>query len=175
MNMNLTEFDKKCLDKAIEIARQTCEHGLNYPVGAVLAIDDEVVDEAGNEINKNKSYVNHAENALIIRNGARLYEATKTKKQKTIYSTLEPCLQCLGACVANNVDRIIYIQKDPNGGACDIKHDNIGARYKEFWPEIIHAPISEDPKKYMITFFNEEIKKGNVEWPTKMLTYFNEK
>ncbi len=172
---NLTKFDKECLNQAIEIARETCQKGVNYPVGAILAIDGKIIGSAGNEINKQKSFVNHAENLLIIRNGEKLYDAAKEKKIKTIYSTLEPCLQCLGACVANNVDRIVYIQKDPNGGACDVAHDNIGNRYREFWPEIIHVPISDEPKNFMISFFRDEIKRGNIEWPTKMLGYFGEK
>lgn len=168
----LTRLDRECLQKAVNIAKETCAQGMNYPVGAVLSIENEIIDVAGNEINKHKSFVKHAENNLIIRNGAKLYKATKSGKHKTIYTTLEPCLQCLGACVANNIDRIIYIQKDPNGGACGVKHDNIGSRYTDFWPEIIHAPVSNVPKKCMISFFKSEIKKGNIEWPTKMLKFF---
>jgi tRNA(Arg) A34 adenosine deaminase TadA len=144
--------------------------GINYPVGAVLSIDDEIIDVAGNEINRHKSFVKHAENVLIIRNGKKLYKASRAKKKITLFSTLEPCIQCLGSCVTNKVNQIVYIQKDPNGGACDIKYDNIGSRYKEFWPEIIHAPISKKPKMIMVAYFKEELKRGsNVEWATKML------
>ena len=82
----------------------------------------------------------------------KLFKAFDAGKSSTLYTTLEPCIQCLGSCVTNNVSKIIYIQKDPNGGACDMKHDKIGLHYREVWPEIIHAPISEKPKKLMIAF-----------------------
>jgi tRNA(adenine34) deaminase len=164
----LNTFDRQCFEKAITIAKETYANG-NYPVGAVLAIDDKIVDTAGNEINKQKSFVNHAENTLIIKNGQLLSEAYKQGKTISLYSTLEPCIQCLGASVTNHVNRILFIELDPNGGACNLSHDNIGLWYREVWPEIVHCPFTDEPKELMIKFFYEEIKRGNTEWPQKML------
>ena len=163
--------DKKFLDEAIDIAKKTYDQG-NYPVGAVLAIDGKLADSAGNEINKKKSYVNHAENTLIIRNGQKLYDAFQAGKEIVLYSTLEPCIQCLGASVTNHVSRVVYIQKDPNGGACNLRHDNIGDWYRNTWPEIQYMPISKKPRNMMISFFKQEISKGNTnKWPQKMLRF----
>lgn len=170
MRSKLSKFDRKCLKKAIDIAEETYKAGINYPVGAVLCIEDKIIGSAGNGTNKHKSLVKHAENTLIIKNGRKLFEAMKKNQTTALYSTLEPCIQCLGACVNNKVRRILYIQKDPNGGACEMKHDNIGSRYQEFWPEIIHAPISKNPKRLMVAHFKSELRKGNhVEWSRKML------
>ncbi len=169
----ISKFDKQCLESAISIARETYKLG-NYPVGSVLAINKNILGTAGNEINKQKSFVNHAENSLIIRFGKELAKARQDEDEVvSLYSTLEPCIQCLGASVTNHIDRILFIEHDPNGGACDLKHDNIGLWYQEFWPEIIHYAISEEPKKMMIKFFKEEITKGNIDWPTKMLKLLN--
>lgn len=167
MSGKINSFDKQCLLKAINAAAASFRKG-NYPVGAVLSIDNKIVAVGGNEINKCKSFVYHAENNLIINNGDKLFKA-RSKKIISIYTTLEPCIQCLGACVTNHVDRIIYIQKDPNGGACNLKYNNIGLWYKEFWPQIIYAPISKTPKNLMLAYFKEEIKNGNNKWPQKMI------
>ena len=167
--IKINKTDKQYLERAISIAKKTFGQG-NYPVGAVLAIDGEIIDSAGNEINKEKSYVNHAENTLIIRNGQKLYDAYQAKKEIVLYSTLEPCIQCLGASVTNHVNKIVYIQKDPNGGACNLRHDNIGVWYQDTWPEILYAPISTEPREMMISFFKQEISKGNTKWPKKMLS-----
>ncbi|MCA9382677.1 nucleoside deaminase [Candidatus Dojkabacteria bacterium] len=164
----MTKTDEECLELAIRVAEDTFSKG-NYPVGAVLAIDHEIVASAGNEINTKKSYVNHAENFLIINNGVLIAEAYDQGKEISLYSTLEPCIQCLGASVTNHINRIIYIQTDPNGGACNLKHDNIGLWYRETWPNIEQVPFSTKPKEMMINFFKQEIKKGNIKWPTKML------
>lgn len=168
----LSLLDKQCFKAAIGIARETYKAG-DYPVGAVLAIDDEIIAVGGNEFNLNKhqqrSFVNHAENLLIIKNGQLLSDAYKQGKIISLYSTLEPCIQCLGASVTNHINRILYLECDPNGGACNLNHDNIGLWYKEVWPEIKHCNFSDEPKQLMINFFHEEIARGNTEWPTRML------
>jgi tRNA(adenine34) deaminase len=172
----LTKFDKECFEKALEVARETYANG-TYPVGAVLAIDNNIIAIGGAEYNRHKpdkrSYVLHAENLLIIKNGIELAEAYKSNKIISLYSTLEPCIQCLGASVTNHINRILYIESDPNGGACNLKHDNIGIWYKEVWPEIVHCQFTDEPKQLMIKFFHEEIERGNPVWPEKMLKLYS--
>ena len=165
----INEFDKKCLEMAVLSAEEAFKLG-NYPVGAVLAIDNKIIGKAFNEINNRKSFVYHAENSLIIKNGKKLAIARKDKnKIVSLYTTLEPCIQCLGSAVTNHIDRIIYIEKDLNGGACGLKHHNIGIWYKEFWPDIINYRLNNKPSELMIKYFKKEILKGNIEWPKKML------
>jgi len=169
MNSELAEDDKKYLDLCIKKAEETYRKYYNYPVGAVLVIDSKLVEASGNQIKGMKSFVHHAENQLIINNATKLYEAFENNKEIALYTTLEPCIQCLGASVTNHINKIVYIQKDPNGGACDLKHDNIGLFYKDKWPEIIHAEISIKPLELMLEFFHAEIEKGNTKWPSKMI------
>jgi len=168
----LSQFDKQCLETAVDVTRKTYKVG-NYPVGSVLAIENKIIGIGGNEFNlgkhKKRSFVNHAENLLIIKYGHLLSDAYKQNKVISLYSTLEPCIQCLGASVSNHVNRILFIERDPNGGACNMRHDNIGLWYKEVWPKIIQCDFSKEPIQLMIKFFHEEIKRGNVEWPKKML------
>ena len=161
--------DEKYLKLAIDVAREAFEKG-NYPVGAVLVVDNKVIGTAGNETNEKKSFVNHAENSLIIKFGSELAEVRGDNSKKAVlYSTLEPCVQCLGAAVTNHIDKICYIEKDPNSGACDLQHDNIGLWYKEFWQEIKQINFSEEPKKLMIKFFRKELESGNAQWAERML------
>lgn len=172
MEKELSQFDKECFAAAVDSARETYAVG-DYPVGAVLAIDEKIIGVGGNEFNLGKSekrsFVNHAENLLIIKNGHLLSDAYKQGKTISLYSTLESCMQCLGASVTNHVKRILFIERDPNGGACGLKHDNIGLWYKEVWPEIIHYNFSGEPKQLMIQYFHHEIAKGNTAWPERML------
>ena len=170
MISDLTAGDKKYLDLCIEKAEETFRKFDNYPVGAVLVVDGEFIDASSNRIKGQKSFVQHAENQLIINNATKLYEAFENNKEIVLYTTLEPCIQCLGASVTNHISKIVYIQKDPNGGACDLKHDDIGLFYREKWPEIVHAEVSDKPLKLMLEFFHSEIKRGNTKWPSKMLS-----
>lgn len=170
MTPKITDKDRRFLKLCIQAARDAFKKYDNYPVGAVLVIDGELVGASGNKIKGQKSFVHHAENQLIINNATRLYQAFENNKPAVLYSTLEPCIQCLGASVTNHIGRIVYIQKDPNGGACNLKHDNIGLFYREKWPEIVHAPVSGEPLMLMLEFFHSEIERGNTKWPSKMLS-----
>ena len=171
MQGSLSQDDTHFLELAIKAAEMTFTQG-NYPVGAVLVIAGDMVGASGNEIKGLKSYTQHAENKLFIEYGTSLNNAFVNNQQITLYTTLEPCIQCLGASVTNHINKIIYIQKDPNAGASELKHDNIGQWYKDTWPEIIHAPISDKPLEMMVKFFKQEIAAGNTKWPQKMLNLY---
>jgi tRNA(adenine34) deaminase len=173
MKKRLNTFDRKCLELALAMAKKAYRAG-NFPVGAVLTIDDEIIDAGGNERAKKKTWGAHAENILIIKNGVSIQKAHRQNKITKIYSTLEPCMQCLGASVSNRIGQIFFVQKDPIGGACDLKHDNIGLWYKKVWPQIYHCPVSDGPRKLMAKFFRRAIKDGNTTgWYKKCLDHFN--
>lgn len=170
---NLSQKELDHLHQTIQAATDAFTSG-NYPVGACLTIEDTVIAVNSNKIFEKKSFTNHAELQLIIDSGSLLFDAYSTGKKITLYSSLEPCIQCLGAAVTNHIDKIVYITKDPNGGACDLSHSNIGNFYKNHWPEIIYAPISKKPLELMLEYFRNEIKKGNTKWPMKMLRLYDE-
>lgn len=168
-NYTLSDFDKVCLDLAIAEARRSFEEG-NYPVGAILAIGDEIAGKGNNTGETSKNYINHAETSLIINNGEALLRNANEGNIITLYSTLEPCLMCLGVATMNKVNRIIYTQADPHAGACGIDKASLGVRYQEVWPEIVYAHYSSVPKDLIVTFLNRQIENGiRVEWSQKFL------
>lgn len=167
--MKLSQFDKDCLDLAIDQANKSFETG-NYPVGAILAVDNQIMDEGNNSGETSGNYSNHAETSLIINNGSELLKASKDKKVVTLYSTLEPCLMCLGVAVMNKVNRIIYIQPDPLAGACHLDRKSLEIRYQETWPEIIQTDFSPLPLRLIKEFLNNQIHQNiRVEWSQRFL------
>lgn len=162
-------FDKHCLDLAIAESRKTFEAG-NYPVGAVLAIDDKILGVASDTGKVSKSYINHAEATLFRDHASSLLDNGIPRGKITIYSTLEPCLMCLGTAVMCKADRIIYIQADPHGGACGINRRGLGNRYQHTWPEIIKSTYSDEPKALIIKFLEDQISQNiKVEWSKDLL------
>ena len=161
--------DKQYLDLALTEAEKSLNLG-NYPVGAVLVIDDQVVGVGGNFGETSQNYINHAESHLLINHGPILLRAAKDGQNITLYSTLEPCLMCLGEAIMNKIDRIVYIQKDPRAGACGINKDSLGVRYQESWPEIVHNPYSSRSKELITQFLKKQIENGErVDWSTNFL------
>lgn len=168
----MNKFDKKCLELAISEAKKSFGKG-NYPVGAVLAIDEQIISSQGNLGKEKNSLVYHAENYLIIKNGEIMYKAFKKGKKISLYSTLEPCLMCTGAATMNKVDSIFYIQNDPHAGACMLDISSIGERYQVIFPKIEHVKISNTPKELIMKFLDIELSRGNKEWAKEMIRLFS--
>ena len=123
------------LDLATKEAEKSFENG-DFPVGAVLTIGGSIVGSKNNSGESSQNYSMHAETQLILENATKLLAAWKENKEIVLYSTLEPCLMCLGVATMNKVSGIVYIQKDPLAGACGIDVKSLNARYQETFPKI---------------------------------------
>jgi tRNA(adenine34) deaminase len=167
--MNLSPFDKDCLNLSISQAQESFDQG-NFPVGAVLAVDNQVIARGGNSGETSGNYSNHAEAFIIMKNGDLLLKAFKDRHFITLYSTLEPCLMCLGAAVMNKVNRIIYVEPDPLAGACNVDRKSFEVRYRENWPEIVQAGFSSVPLTLVKQFLTNQISKNiRSEWSQRYL------
>jgi tRNA(adenine34) deaminase len=85
------------------------------PVGAVIAIDGEIVGRGFNQPISSHDPTAHAE-IVAIRDGARRlgnYRLTGA----TLCVTIEPCLMCVGALVHARIGRLIYGATEPKSGA----------------------------------------------------------
>jgi tRNA(adenine34) deaminase len=166
----MNKFDEKCLQLSIEEAEKATNLG-DLPVGAVLTIGEHIVASGSNTGKTSTSYVNHAETRLLHDNITKILDSHDTRGNVAIYSTLEPCLMCLGTAVLCKVNRITYIQSDPYGGACEIDRGTLGDRYQHTWPEIRHINFSRRPEELLRIFMEEQIKKGErVTWSKNFLS-----
>lgn len=170
-SLNINKVDKKYLEETIRIAESAFNNG-NYPVGAILTIDGKAIASRENTVVTTNSSAQHAESQLIIDNSAKLKDASKKGLETVLYSTLEPCLMCLGTATINKVSKIIYIQKDPHGGACGLDIGKLGARYTDVFSEIVEARISDKPKHLIIKFLENEFENGDKKWAQKVLSLF---
>jgi tRNA(adenine34) deaminase len=92
------------------------------PIGAIIAVDGEVVAAAHNTVEVNQDPTAHAEilaltQAAAARGDWRLDGAT-------VFVTKEPCPMCSGALLMSRVQRVCYAVPDPKmgclGGATDL-------------------------------------------------------
>ena len=92
------------------------------PIGAIIAVNGEVVAAAHNTVEGNRDPTAHAEmlaltQAAAARGDWRLDGAT-------VFVTKEPCPMCSGALLMSRVQRVCYAVPDPKmgclGGATDL-------------------------------------------------------
>ena len=111
------------MDLALAQARRAHQLG-EVPIGAVVAMDGEVVAARHNERESTNDPTAHAE-ILALREAAAV-RGTSRLDGAVLVTTLEPCPMCAGAAVMARVARVVFAAEDPKAGACGTLY-NLGA------------------------------------------------
>ena len=99
---------------ALEQARLALAAG-EVPIGAVVAVDDEIVSRAFNQPIAACDPTAHAEVQALRAAAARAGNYRLTGA--SLYVTVEPCLMCVGALVHARVREVIFGAVEPRSGA----------------------------------------------------------
>ena|SRR3989338_1104680 len=89
----------------------------DFPVGALITSSESILGNISNSKVSNNDWCSHAESLLIREYAPIIRKEIKSNKKVTLYTTLEPCLMCLGTSVMNRVSRIVYACPGPCGEA----------------------------------------------------------
>ncbi len=106
--------DLRHLRRAVALALQAEKLG-NLPIGAVLTLGETVIAEAGNAMLVPHYHPGRHAEIEVLR--AVPTELWPRSREMTCYTTLEPCLMCLGALLLHGVGRVVFGAVDPAGGA----------------------------------------------------------
>jgi tRNA(adenine34) deaminase len=106
--------DDELMALALEEARAALAHG-DVPIGAVVAIDGQVVARRHNERELTGDPTAHAE-VLALRDAAATIGAWRLTGA-TMAVTLEPCPMCAGALVNARVERLVHGARNLEAGA----------------------------------------------------------
>lgn len=88
--------------------------GNELPIGGVLVANDQVIGLTQTNVARKRSLVAHGELLALLEANGRLYSAPRPI---VLYTTLEPCLMCLGAAINSGIDEIVIgMMCAPDGG-----------------------------------------------------------
>lgn len=146
--------DGALMDLALAEARRAVERG-EVPIGAVVAIDGEVVAARHNERLSTNDPTAHAEilalrDAGVARGSSRLDGAA-------LVTTLEPCPMCAGAAVMARVARVVFAAEDPKAGACGTLY-NLGADPRLNHNFEVVAGVGRDESAALLKDFFAELR-----------------
>jgi tRNA(adenine34) deaminase len=102
-------FMSLAYNQAIDAWRQD-----EVPIGAIIAIDGEVVGAAHNTVETSRDPTAHAEMLAITQAAAKLGDWRL--ENATVYVTKEPCPMCSGAMLMSRVRRVCFAVSDPKMG-----------------------------------------------------------
>jgi tRNA(adenine34) deaminase len=109
----VSPLDLDYLRRAVHLALEAERLG-NLPIGAVITLDRGVIGEAGNALLFPHYHPGrHAEMEALGRVNAALWPKSR---EMTCYTTLEPCVMCMGALLLHGVGRVVFGTSDPEGG-----------------------------------------------------------
>ena len=103
-HLDLEKFMREALAEATA-AGQAGE----LPIGAVLALDNEIIARGRARHNEYKSQLGHAELNTLLNGGEKLWTDFR---RVILFTSVEPCPMCLGAVVMADVPHIIYALND---------------------------------------------------------------
>src|SRR6202140_2071810 len=102
------------MDAALDEARRARDAG-EVPIGAVIAVADEIVGRGFNQPVRSGDPTAHAE-IVAIRDAAQRVGNYRLSGA-TLCVTIEPCLMCVGALVHARVATLVYGAAEPKSGA----------------------------------------------------------
>lgn len=111
--------DQAYLERAVDLALHSERTG-NLPVGALLVLDGTIIAEGMSTVlSPIYDPGAHAEmNALAAADKSLWLRA----REMTCYSTLEPCVMCMGSLLLHGVGRVVFGATDVEGGAGSLLH-----------------------------------------------------
>jgi len=96
------------------------------PIGAVVFSGDEIISRAHSSGESTLEFLPHAEMVALLK-ADKLHYLPEERKKMQLFTTLEPCMMCLGAAMSFYIGEIYYALESPIDGAADFA--------TQFWRE----------------------------------------
>jgi tRNA(adenine34) deaminase len=141
------------MEAALAEARRAHDLG-EVPIGAVVAIDGQIVGRGFNQPISAGDPTAHAE-IVAIRDAARTignYRLTGA----TLVVTIEPCLMCVGALTHARIGTIVYGAAEPRSGALVSAFRGAELPGQNHRFEVVGGVREEDCRALMQTFFRDK-------------------
>ncbi|MEJ2657981.1 MAG: nucleoside deaminase [Desulfobacterales bacterium] len=156
------------MKKALEQAQKALDDG-EFPVGCVLVHQNRILASgarkgtAGNFPNE----IDHAE-MIALKRLADIKMAA-TRMRIVLFTTLEPCLMCLGAMVLSGISEVVYAYEDVMGGGLRCDMLKMTPLYKNNRMTIVPHILRKDSLELLKTFFDNP---ENSYWQNSLLAEY---
>ncbi|MAT90113.1 MAG: tRNA-specific adenosine deaminase [Flavobacteriaceae bacterium] len=139
--------DTYFMKRALQEAATAYDQG-EIPIGAVIAIDNQIIARAHNLTETLNDVTAHAEMQAIT--AAANYLGGKYLQGCTLYVTIEPCQMCAGALFWSQISRIVYGARDEQRG-CIAMNTNLHPK-----TTLEGGVMEEEASRLLTQFFIEK-------------------
>lgn len=146
------------MKKALELAKEGMEAYKELPIATILVAGDAEIGRGVTSNVREKALIAHGE-LLVLLEAKR--KTLFCERPLVLYTTLEPCIMCLGAAIESGVDKIVYgMPAIPDGGTC-YAPKMVGI--KEKIPEIVGG-VLENEEYILMKKFMKIYDESNPAW-----------
>jgi tRNA(adenine34) deaminase len=146
--MNYEHFMGKSLDQA----KKALSAG-EFPVGCVMVHQDKIL-ATGSRKGTAGDFPNEVEHAEMIALKRLIDLKVNTDKNRIVlFTTLEPCLMCLGALILSGISEIVYAYEDVMGGGTNCDLTKLSPLYKNHRISIVPNILRKDSLELFKVFF----------------------
>jgi tRNA(adenine34) deaminase len=148
--------DEKWMRYAMKEA-QVAQNKGEVPVGSVLIQDSQIIAKGHNCPITTNDPTAHAEIQALRKAGKKLQNYRLPKA--TLYTTLEPCIMCLGAIIHARIERIVFAASDPKSGVCGSSKNLVTQKYLNHKVKVSGGILEQENKKILKSFFQSRRNK----------------
>jgi tRNA(adenine34) deaminase len=116
--MKLTKAPEHYMRRALALAAEALEQG-EFPIAAIVVLDDEIIAQASASEQREKRFLGHAE-LVALEEADKQHLSFDERSRALLFTTLEPCLMCMGAAMSFLLGEIVYGLESPGDGAVEL-------------------------------------------------------
>lgn len=151
---------------ALKEAEKAMEFG-EIPVATILVAGDKEISRSQTMVKRKESITAHGELIALMQAKNTIWSVSRPL---TIYTTLEPCLMCLGACIQTGVDKIIFGMKAaPDGSARYVSDIANGGQTP---PQVVGGLLEDESVELMKKFIELLPNSPSVPYVKSMLEQY---
>ena len=162
------------VEQKMNIALQEAQRALadgELPIGAAAFLGDELLYSCHTSEVEDKKLLVHAE-LKVLQAIDSMGLPFHTRIGIELYTNLEPCMMCLGACVASFIGKVFYGLSSGSDGAAKWTEETWKQHHdiSTFQLPLMIGGILEKESRILFTQYVEEHKTGPmVEWAQTLL------
>jgi tRNA(adenine34) deaminase len=134
---NARMIDERMMRRCFALATKSAELG-EYPYGAVIMRNGEIVAETTNRVARDRDVTRHAE-VVAISEAQKMTGGTNLN-DCTIYANVEPCALCSYAIRESRIARVVYAMRSPIMGGVSRWNILGDRRLSDTMPEVFAPP-----------------------------------
>ena len=163
-NMDYEYFMKKALDQA----RTALDAG-EFPVGCVLVHQNRILATGARKgsMGNFPNEIDHAE--MIARKCLADMDINTDKKEMVLFTTMEPCLMCLGALILGGISEVVYAYEDVMGGGTGCNLTGLTPLYRNQKISIVPHILRQQSLELFKAFFRNP---ENSYWKGSLLAEY---